>query len=72
MSRSPYGWEPGSPPPIIQQHSIAKHEILRAYLSAYIRTLVSDPNRDEFRLVLVDGKPASNPVLPSMKEAANA
>jgi three-Cys-motif partner protein len=55
MTRSPYGWEPGSPPPVIQQHSIAKHDILRAYLSAYIRTLVSDPNRDEFRLVLVDG-----------------
>jgi three-Cys-motif partner protein len=55
MSRSPYGWEPGSPPPIVQQHSLAKHDILRAYLSAYIRTLMLDPKRDEFRLVLVDG-----------------
>src|SRR5580698_10028245 len=55
MSRSPYGWEPGSPPPIVQQHSVAKHDILRAYLGAYIRTLVADPKRDEFRLVLVDG-----------------
>jgi three-Cys-motif partner protein len=55
MTRSRYEWEPGAPSPIIQQHSIAKHEILRAYLSAYIRTLLSNPNRDEFRLVLIDG-----------------
>lgn len=55
MTRSPYEWEPGSPPPIIQQHSIVKHEILRAYISEYIQTLVSNPNREEFRLVLIDG-----------------
>jgi three-Cys-motif partner protein len=51
----PYEWEMGSAPPAIQQQSIAKHEILRAYLSAYIQTLVSNPNRDEFRLALIDG-----------------
>src|SRR6266850_7529828 len=55
MPRSSYDWEPGKEFPIIQQHSVAKHEILRAYLCAYIRTLVSNPNREEFRLVLVDG-----------------
>lgn len=55
MTISRYEWEPGSPPPIIQQHSIAKHDILRAYVSAYIQTLISNPNREEFRLVLVDG-----------------
>ncbi len=55
MTRSPYDWEPDAPPPVIQQHSVAKHDILRAYVSAYIRTLVSNPNRDEFRLVLIDG-----------------
>jgi three-Cys-motif partner protein len=55
MTRSPYEWEPGSAPPVIQQHSVAKHEILHAYLAAYIQTLVSNPNREEFRLVLVDG-----------------
>jgi three-Cys-motif partner protein len=55
MTRSPYGWSLAEPPPIIQQHSLAKHDILRGYLSAYIQTLVSNPNRDEFRLVLVDG-----------------
>lgn len=55
MTRSPYGWDPKELPPIIRQHSLAKHAILRGYLSAYIQTLVSNPNRDEFRLVLVDG-----------------
>jgi three-Cys-motif partner protein len=55
MTRSPYEWQVDAPPPIIQPHSIAKHDILRAYVSAYIQTLVSNPNRDEFRLVLVDG-----------------
>jgi three-Cys-motif partner protein len=55
MSRKPYEWEPGGEHPLIQQHSVAKHEILHAYLSAYIQTLVSNPNREEFRLVLVDG-----------------
>jgi three-Cys-motif partner protein len=55
MPRSPYDWEPGKEFPVIQQHSVAKHDILRAYLCAYIRTLVSNPNREEFRLLLVDG-----------------
>jgi three-Cys-motif partner protein len=55
MTHRPYEWEPGNELPSIQQHSVAKHQILRAYLSAYIQTLVSNPNREEFRLVLVDG-----------------
>jgi len=48
-------WEPGQKPPVIKQHSIAKHEILRSYLVAYIRTLISSPYQDTFRLTLVDG-----------------
>jgi three-Cys-motif partner protein len=55
VTRSPYAWGLDAPPPVIQRHSVAKHDILRAYISAYIQTLVSNPNRDEFRLVLVDG-----------------
>src|ERR1700691_862425 len=55
MPHSPYEWEPGKDLPFIQQHSVAKHEILRSYLSAYIHTLISNPNREEFRLLLVDG-----------------
>ena len=48
-------WEPGERPPIIKQHSIAKHEILRSYLVAYIQTLISSPHQEFFRLTLVDG-----------------
>jgi three-Cys-motif partner protein len=55
VTRKQYEWEPDGELPIIQQHSVAKHEILRAYLSSYIQTLISNPNREEFRLVLVDG-----------------
>lgn len=55
MTRKQYEWELGSEFPVIQQHSVAKHDILRAYLSSYIQTLISNPNREEFRLVLVDG-----------------
>lgn len=55
MTEVHYNWAPGEAYPIIQQHSVAKHDILRAYLVAYIQTLISNPNRHEFRLALVDG-----------------
>ena len=55
MTEVHYEWAPGQAYPRIQQHSVAKHEILRAYLTAYIRTLTSNPNREEFRLALIDG-----------------
>jgi len=50
-----YKWAIGERPPVVQQHSVAKHEILRAYLVAYIQTLISSPRQEEFRLTLVDG-----------------
>lgn len=52
MAESRYDWRNG--PARIQQHSIAKHNILRAYLAAYFQTLVSRPAQEEFRLTLVD------------------
>lgn len=55
MAEIHYQWAPGEAYPVIQQHSVVKHEILRAYLTAYIRTLIANPNREEFRLALVDG-----------------
>lgn len=55
MSEVHYQWAPGEDYPDIQQHSIAKHEILRAYLSAYIQTLISSPRQEEFKLALIDG-----------------
>lgn len=53
MTTKHYDWKNG--PDLIQQHSIAKHNILQAYLSAYFQTLASSPARDELRLTLVDG-----------------
>ena len=53
MARKPYSWKDG--PDLIQQHSLAKHRILQAYLAAYFQTLVSSPNQDVLRLTLVDG-----------------
>jgi three-Cys-motif partner protein len=53
MTASHYDWKHGPAP--IQQHSIAKHNILRSYLSAYFQTLVSSPSQDTLRLTLVDG-----------------
>ncbi|PKN23391.1 MAG: hypothetical protein CVU68_01200 [Deltaproteobacteria bacterium HGW-Deltaproteobacteria-3] len=55
MAKVHYKWAIGERPPVVQQHSVAKHEILRAYLVAYIQTLISSPRQEEFRLTLVDG-----------------
>lgn len=53
MAKKPYDWTNG--PAILQQHSIAKHNLLRSYLAAYFPTLVSSPNQEELRLTIVDG-----------------
>jgi three-Cys-motif partner protein len=53
MTLKQYNWKNG--PDLIQQHSVAKHRILKAYLAAYFRTLVSSPNRETLKLTLVDG-----------------
>lgn len=53
MAINHYNWKYGPAP--IQQHSVAKHNILQSYLSAYFQTLVSSPNQDVLRLTLVDG-----------------
>lgn len=53
MTRSLYSWKDGAA--IIEQHSIAKHEVLREYLVSYFRTLVASPRRDKVNLTLVDG-----------------
>jgi len=54
MSLSPYRWDEGKPA-TIQQHSIAKHEVLREYLIAYLQTLVVSPAQDVLTVTLVDG-----------------
>lgn len=53
MPLSRYDWKNG--PDKIQQHSIAKHTVLQAYLAAYFKTLGSSPNQDVLRLTLIDG-----------------
>lgn len=55
MSKKHYKWAPGEKPPPIQQHSIAKHDILSAYLVDYFQTLIASPRQDRFKLTLVDG-----------------
>lgn len=48
-----YNWEDG--PAIIEQHSIAKHDVLRAYLVEYFRTFAQIQRRDEIKLTIIDG-----------------
>lgn len=55
MSEKHYEWEIGGQLPTLEHHSRVKHDILAAYLSAYVQTLLLGPTRDEFRLTLVDG-----------------
>lgn len=54
MAISQYRWDEGKPA-TIQQHSIAKHEVLREYLVAYLQTLVVSPAQDVLTVTLVDG-----------------
>lgn len=53
MTKKHYDWEDG--PAKLQQHSVAKHKLLRSYLAAYFPTLISSPHQDELRLTIVDG-----------------
>lgn len=55
MTKAEYKWAPGDDPPPIKQHSIAKHDIWRAYLVAYLQTLISSPRQDIFKLSIIDG-----------------
>ena len=48
-------WVRGSPPPKIEEHSLAKLSVFRNYLSSYIDRLCSGSPREEFKLDLVDG-----------------
>jgi three-Cys-motif partner protein len=54
MPRSPYKWDEGGTPPTIKQHSVAKLEVLRAYLAMYFQTLVG-PTHDVLNVTFVDG-----------------
>lgn len=55
MSKGGYSWSINGPLPIIEDHSLAKHEVLRAYLINYLRILALNPNSEGVRVTLVDG-----------------
>ena len=50
-----YSWSPNDKLPTIEDHSLAKHEILRAYLLNYLRILAQNPNSEGIRVTIVDG-----------------
>ncbi len=50
-----FSWHPDEHPPLIEPHSKAKLDVLRSYLRAYFDRLNVNPNREEFKLDLVDG-----------------
>ena len=50
-----FKWHPDEPPPPIEPHSRAKLEVLRSYLRAYFDRLNVNPQREEFKLDLIDG-----------------
>lgn len=49
-----YDWKAGIPPKL-DEHSAAKHRVLRRYVENYIQILCQDPHRRHLRLVVVDG-----------------
>lgn len=53
MPKKEYGWTGGNVP-IIGEHSLAKHRILREYVQRYIEILTQNPRIDRLRLTLVD------------------
>ncbi|WP_422473677.1 three-Cys-motif partner protein TcmP [Endozoicomonas sp. ALB032] len=42
-------------PPILEEHSRVKHNVIGEYLRRYISKLTSDPRRDHLKLFIVDG-----------------
>ena len=50
-----FQWAPEGPPPPIEPHSKAKLTVLRKYLNAYFDKLNIYPQREDFKLDLVDG-----------------
>lgn len=52
---SSFKWHPDDQPPVIEAHSKAKLEVLRRYLRAYFDRLNVNPQREQFKLDLIDG-----------------
>lgn len=52
---SGYRWTLDGPLPVLEDHSRAKHDVLRAYLVNYLRILALSPRSEGIRVTLVDG-----------------
>jgi three-Cys-motif partner protein len=50
-----YDWHVGSPPPLIDPHSIVKHQIVSDYLDRYVRVLLTNPAIEKITLSVIDG-----------------
>jgi three-Cys-motif partner protein len=55
VSKPKYCWKVGQTPPVLDRHSVAKHNVLREYLKLYVSVLTANPRRDHLRLTLIDG-----------------
>ncbi len=55
MAAKHYKWTVGGTPAELERHSEAKHELLRQYLTRYLRTLVASPMQEVLRVTIVDG-----------------
>ena len=55
MAQSHYDWRMGDPPPLIGEHSLAKHRIIDRYVRRYIEICTSTPVQERLNLALVDG-----------------
>jgi three-Cys-motif partner protein len=50
-----YEWKVGKPPPMLGDHSVAKHDIFEQYVRIYIERLTRTPSQTMLNLTIVDG-----------------
>jgi three-Cys-motif partner protein len=55
VSKGGYHWSQDGPLPLLEDHSRAKHEVLRDYLVNYLRILALSPRSEGVKVTLVDG-----------------
>lgn len=49
-----YQWRRGERPPLIEPHSLAKHQVLKAYIRTYIRVVMANVNIERLVFSVVD------------------
>src|ERR1044071_1103455 len=55
MVEKPYGWTQGNPTPPLEDHTLAKHNILRRYTQRYLEIVTQSVHQRELRFTVVDG-----------------